>query len=130
MNKGTVTKLLDLIKATIPTRPLQDAYVIIPNNYQNTTALFHNGTVIRSHPVPAQLVRSGVVLYGYCQEIESKLKVIASGNIPDHGSLMGNDMMMVDVEIEVPHSVLASLIKDIGANWDIDYLLEMGLVID
>ncbi|KAE8021680.1 hypothetical protein FH972_007551 [Carpinus fangiana] len=32
--------------------------------------------------------------------------------------------------LEVPHSVLVSLAKDIGADRDIDYELELGLTID
>ncbi|KAL2461524.1 putative desiccation-related protein LEA14 [Abeliophyllum distichum] len=57
-------------------------------------------------------------------------RVIASGKLPDPGSLKGNDKTMVEVEMKVPHDVLMSLIKDLSADWDIDYLLEMGLVVD
>ena len=32
--------------------------------------------------------------------------------------------------MKVPHSILLSLAKDIGADWDIDYQLDLGLVID
>ncbi|KAF3669756.1 hypothetical protein FXO37_08878 [Capsicum annuum] len=37
---------------------------------------------------------------------------------------------MLDVPVKVPHSVLVSLAKDIGKDWDIDYTLELGLTID
>lgn len=37
---------------------------------------------------------------------------------------------MLEVAIKVAHSMLVSLMKDIGADWDIDYLLELGLVVD
>lgn len=57
-------------------------------------------------------------------------RVIASGTIPDPGSLKGNDNTMLDVGIKVPHSVLVSLIRDIGADWDIDYQLDLALIID
>ena len=30
----------------------------------------------------------------------------------------------------MPHNVLVTLIKDIGADWDIDYELDLGLVVD
>ncbi|GFP91473.1 desiccation-related protein pcc27-45 [Phtheirospermum japonicum] len=62
--------------------------------------------------------------------LKSANRVIVSGKIPDPGSLKGNDKTILDVKIKVPHSVLMSLIKDIGADWDIDYVLEVGLVID
>lgn len=55
---------------------------------------------------------------------------IASGTIPDPGSLKAKDTTMVDVPVKVPYSILMSLAKDIGADWDIDYQLDLGLVID
>lgn len=39
---------------------------------------------------------------------------IASGTVPDPGSLKGNDTTMLDVGLKVPHSVLFSLAKEIG----------------
>ncbi|KAJ8748929.1 hypothetical protein K2173_013365 [Erythroxylum novogranatense] len=57
-------------------------------------------------------------------------RVIASGTIPDPGSLKGNDTTMLDVPVKVPHSILVSLVRDIGADWDIDYELVLGLTID
>ncbi|KAL6506512.1 hypothetical protein OROGR_024693 [Orobanche gracilis] len=50
--------------------------------------------------------------------------------MPDPGSLKEHDKTMLDVKIKVPHNVLMSLIKDIGADWDVDYVLKIGLVID
>lgn len=55
---------------------------------------------------------------------------IASGTIQDPGSLKGNESTMLDVGVNVPHSVLWSLARDIGADWDIDYDLGINLVID
>ena len=55
---------------------------------------------------------------------------IASGKIPDPGSLKAKDTTIVDVPVKVPHSLLVSLARDIGADWDIDYELEVGLTID
>ncbi|KAJ4843873.1 hypothetical protein Tsubulata_024350 [Turnera subulata] len=57
-------------------------------------------------------------------------RVIASGKIPDPGSIKASDTTMLDVPVKVPHSVLVSLVKDIGSDWDIDYELELGLIID
>ncbi|KAE8009218.1 hypothetical protein FH972_005667 [Carpinus fangiana] len=37
---------------------------------------------------------------------------------------------LLEVPVKVPHSVLVSLAKDIGADRDIDYELELGLTID
>ncbi|KAG8386211.1 hypothetical protein BUALT_Bualt03G0125400 [Buddleja alternifolia] len=55
---------------------------------------------------------------------------IASGSIPDPGSLKANDNTLLEVTVKVPHGVVLSLAKDIGSDWDIDYVLELGLIID
>lgn len=57
-------------------------------------------------------------------------RVIAEGTIPDPGSLKANDDTMLDVGVKVPHNVLVSLVKDIGADWDIDYELNIILTVD
>lgn len=56
--------------------------------------------------------------------------MIASGTIPDPGSLKASDTTLLEVPVKVPHSVLVSLARDIGADWDIDYELGLGLTID
>jgi LEA14-like dessication related protein len=55
---------------------------------------------------------------------------IASGTVPDPGSLKANDATLLEVLVKVPHSILLTLSKDIGADWDIDYQLDLDLVID
>ncbi|XVE73797.1 hypothetical protein DITRI_Ditri11bG0147300 [Diplodiscus trichospermus] len=55
---------------------------------------------------------------------------IASGTIPDPGSLKANDTTMLDVPVKVPYNILISLSRDVGADWDIDYELQLGLTID
>lgn len=56
--------------------------------------------------------------------------MIASGTMPDPGSLKASDTTLLEVPVKVPHSILVSLAKDVGADWDIDYELELGLTID
>ncbi|XP_058745547.1 desiccation protectant protein Lea14 homolog [Vicia villosa] len=74
-----------------------------------------------SHPLPICEIN-----YSF----KSATREIASGRIPDPGSLKAKDTTMVDVPVKVPYSILMSLAKDIGADWDIDYQLDLGLVID
>ncbi|XP_055814381.1 desiccation protectant protein Lea14 homolog [Solanum dulcamara] len=59
-----------------------------------------------------------------------KHRVIASGRIPDPGSIKANDSTMLDVPVKVPHSVLLCLVRDLGGDWDVDYTLELCLIID
>ncbi|KAM5555493.1 desiccation protectant protein Lea14 [Rosa sericea] len=67
-------------------------------------------------------------------EIDYTLKsigsVIASGRIPDPGSIKASGDTLVDVPMKVPHSIIVTLVKDIATDWDIDYELELGLIID
>ncbi|GFP89963.1 desiccation protectant protein lea14 homolog [Phtheirospermum japonicum] len=62
--------------------------------------------------------------------VKSAGRGIASGTIPDPGSLKANDKTMLEVTVKLPHSAVVSLIRDIGGDWDIDYVLELGLIID
>ncbi|KAI9180097.1 hypothetical protein LWI28_001144 [Acer negundo] len=62
--------------------------------------------------------------------LKSATRVIATGKIPDPGSLKANGQTVLDVAVKVPHSVLVSLVRDIAVDWDIDYELEVSLVID
>ncbi|MED6174646.1 hypothetical protein PIB30_071049 [Stylosanthes scabra] len=62
--------------------------------------------------------------------LKSDGREIASGTIPDPGSLKANVTTMLDVPVKVAHSILVSLIRDIGRDWDIDYQLDLGLIID
>lgn len=39
-------------------------------------------------------------------------------------------MTVLDVPMVVPYSILLNLARDVGADWDIDYLLEIGLTLD
>lgn len=62
--------------------------------------------------------------------LKSAGREIASGKIPDPGSLKASDATMLDVPVKTPYSILVSLARDIGRDWDIDYQLDIGLVID
>lgn len=55
---------------------------------------------------------------------------VASGKIPDPGSLKASDTTTLEVTVKVPHSAAVSLVRDVGGDWDIDYLLDISLVID
>ncbi|KAL6982058.1 Late embryogenesis abundant protein Lea14-A [Sarracenia purpurea var. burkii] len=62
--------------------------------------------------------------------VKSAGRLIASGTMPDPGSLTENGTTVLNVPVKVPHDVLVSLVRDIGADWDIDYELQLGLTID
>ncbi|CBI40417.3 hypothetical protein VitviT2T_023861 [Vitis vinifera] len=62
--------------------------------------------------------------------LKSADRVVASGKMEDPGSLPGNEKTVLEVPVKVAHSILVSLVKDIGADWDIDYQLDLGLTVD
>ncbi|XP_039021396.1 desiccation protectant protein Lea14 homolog [Hibiscus syriacus] len=63
-------------------------------------------------------------------DLKSDGSEIVRGKIEDPGSLKGNDTTILDVPMKVPHNVLISLAKDICRDWDIDYELNVKLIID
>lgn len=58
------------------------------------------------------------------------LREIASGTMPDPGSIKGNDMTKLEIPLNVPYNFLISIMKDIGRDWDIDYEMRVGLTFD
>nr|ACK99529.1 LEA [Knorringia sibirica] len=57
-------------------------------------------------------------------------RLLLSGSMGDPGSIDGDKTTQLEVPLIVPHSVLVSLAKDIFSDWDIDYELDVGLIID
>ncbi|CAN1293244.1 Desiccation protectant protein Lea14 homolog [Linum perenne] len=62
--------------------------------------------------------------------LKSDKRMIANGTIPDPGSLKASGKTELQVPVMVPHTILVSLVRDISRDWDIDYELDLGLVID
>ncbi|CAH8313317.1 unnamed protein product [Eruca vesicaria subsp. sativa] len=62
--------------------------------------------------------------------LKSDTRMIASGTIPDPGSLVGKGTTVLDVPVKVAYGIAVSLMKDISLDWDIDYQLDIGLTID
>ncbi|CAM0878748.1 unnamed protein product [Alopecurus aequalis] len=58
-------------------------------------------------------------------------KEVASGTIPDPGWIEDDsEVTKLEVPIKLPYNFLITLIKDLGRDWDIDYVLDVGLIID
>ncbi|KAF0923496.1 hypothetical protein E2562_006384 [Oryza meyeriana var. granulata] len=57
-------------------------------------------------------------------------KVIASGTMPDPGWIAASGTTKLELPVKVPYDFIVSLIKDLGGDWDIDYVLEVGITID
>ena len=55
---------------------------------------------------------------------------VASGTMPDPGSLTASAETKLEVSVKVPYDFLISLMRDIGRDWDIDYEMQVGLTID
>ncbi|KVH97245.1 late embryogenesis abundant protein Lea14-A-like [Cynara cardunculus var. scolymus] len=85
----------------------------------------YNAEVIVSNPYS-----TSIPICEIAYTFKSADRVIAEGKIPDPGSLKGNADTKLDVGLKVPHNVLVSLIKDIGADWDIDYEVNIVLIVD
>ncbi|OVA08133.1 Late embryogenesis abundant protein [Macleaya cordata] len=62
--------------------------------------------------------------------LKSANRVIASGTMPDPGSIEANQATTLELPMKVPYDILVSLARDIGSDWDIDYELQVGLTMD
>ncbi|KAJ1687995.1 hypothetical protein LUZ63_019385 [Rhynchospora breviuscula] len=62
--------------------------------------------------------------------LKSDGRVIASGTMPDPGWIAASGLTKLELPMKVPYDFLISLVKDVGRDWDIDYLLEVGLTVD
>ncbi|XP_066309204.1 late embryogenesis abundant protein Lea14-A-like [Miscanthus floridulus] len=57
-------------------------------------------------------------------------KVIVSGTMADPGWIAASGSTKLELPVKVPYDFIVTLMKDLGGDWDIDYLLEVGLTID
>ncbi|XP_047044925.1 desiccation protectant protein Lea14 homolog [Lolium rigidum] len=58
-------------------------------------------------------------------------KEVASGTIPDPGWIEeSGEITKLEVPAKLPYDFIITLIKDLGRDWDIDYVLDVGLTID
>ncbi|CAL9092388.1 late embryogenesis abundant protein [Musa troglodytarum] len=88
------------------------------------SALFHSDVSVSnpySHSLPICEVS---------YTLKSAGRVVASGTMPDPGSLPASVVTKLEVPVKVPYNFLVSLVRDIGRDWDIDYELQVGLTID
>ncbi|KAI3996131.1 hypothetical protein MKX01_031485 [Papaver californicum] len=74
-----------------------------------------------SHSIPICEVRYTLFSAG---------KEIVSGTMPDPGDIEENDVTLLKVPVKVPYNILMTLAKDLGRDWDIDYEVRVGLVVD
>ncbi|XP_051220538.1 late embryogenesis abundant protein Lea14-A [Lolium perenne] len=57
-------------------------------------------------------------------------KVIASGTMPDPGWIGASGLTKLELPVNVPYDFVMSLMKDLSGDWDIDYVLDVGITID
>ncbi|KAL7131040.1 hypothetical protein ABFS83_13G173000 [Erythranthe nasuta] len=62
--------------------------------------------------------------------VNSAGATIASGSVPDPGSLKANGETVLDVTVKVASTAVVSLLRDAVADWDIDYSLELKMIAD
>ncbi|XP_062226914.1 late embryogenesis abundant protein Lea14-A-like [Phragmites australis] len=62
--------------------------------------------------------------------LKSAGREVASGTMPDPGSLAASATTRLHVPVKVPYDLLLSLAKDAGRDWDIDYEMRVGLTVD
>ncbi|KAJ4794540.1 hypothetical protein LUZ62_045786 [Rhynchospora pubera] len=105
-------------------KPEADLTDVSIKNVSRDSAMFHSILEVRnpySHSIP---------ICEISYSLRSAGREIASGTMPDPGSLKGNDITKLEVPLKVPYNILMSLMKDIGRDWDLDYEMRIGLTFD
>ncbi|KAF3328669.1 late embryogenesis abundant protein Lea14-A [Carex littledalei] len=105
-------------------KPEADLTDLSIKHVSRETATFHSILEVRnpySHSIP---------ICELSYTLKSAGREIASGTMPDPGSLKGNDITKLEVPLKVPYSILISIMKDVGRDWDIDYDMCIKLTID
>ncbi|XP_010544773.1 PREDICTED: desiccation protectant protein Lea14 homolog [Tarenaya hassleriana] len=125
-----ISKLLEKAKGYVAEKlaniPTPEASVTDVNfKTANLSSVDYSANVSVKNPYP-----HSIPICEISYILKSDTRTIASGTIPDPGSLKGKDTTMLDVAVKIPHSIAISLVRDIGADWDIDYQLDIGLTID
>ncbi|XP_042391944.1 desiccation protectant protein Lea14 homolog [Zingiber officinale] len=93
-------------------------------SFSRNSFLFHSDVAVQNpytRPIPICEVSFS---------LKSAGREIASGRIPDPGSLTANGETKLEVPVKVPYDFMISLLKDVGRDWDIDYQLDVGLIVD
>ncbi|BBM99708.1 protein MpLEA-like4 [Marchantia polymorpha subsp. ruderalis] len=60
-------------------------------------------------------------------KIFSNNREIGSGQLTDPGDIKALDKTNIELPTVVPYDFLWNLMKDVGADWDIDYKFEVGV---
>nr|XP_043618740.1 desiccation protectant protein Lea14 homolog [Erigeron canadensis] len=123
---GLIDKVEQFVSDTVANMEKPKATVINVNlKGINLDSVSYTAKVNVSNPyiTPVPIGESTYVL-------KSSGSVIASGKILDPGSIKGNGDTLLDVEIKVPYSALIGLVEDIAVDWDIDYELQLNLVVE
>ena len=50
--------------------------------------------------------------------------------MPDPGWIAASGTTTLELPVKAPYDFIVSLIKDVSGDWDIDYVLEVGITID
>ncbi|XP_020573392.1 late embryogenesis abundant protein Lea14-A-like [Phalaenopsis equestris] len=62
--------------------------------------------------------------------LKSADRIVASGTMADPGWIEASKATTLEIPFKVPYDFLISLLRDIGRDWDIDYVFDVGLTID
>ncbi|CAL9146923.1 unnamed protein product, partial [Musa hybrid cultivar] len=128
--QGAMSSLIDKAKefvaekiAKMP-KPEASLESLSIKSFTRDSILFHSEVAVLnpySHSIP-------ICQLSYA--LKSAGREVASGTMPDPGSLTASAETKLEVSLKVPYDFLISLMRDIGRDWDIDYEMQVGLTID
>ncbi|XP_048567971.1 late embryogenesis abundant protein Lea14-A-like [Triticum urartu] len=93
-------------------------------------SISREGVALHSHVDVSNPYSYRIPICELTYTFKSDGNVIASGTMPDPGWIGASGTTKLELPVNVPYDFVMSLMKDLSGDWDIDYVLEVGITID
>ncbi|CAO2170690.1 unnamed protein product [Urochloa humidicola] len=127
---GLVSGLMDKAKGFVAEKVAQIPKPEASLERVSFKSISRQGIELHSHVDVANPYSHRIPICEVTYTFKSDGKVIASGTMADPGWIAASGSTKLELPVKVPYDFIVTLMKDLGGDWDIDYVLEVGLTID
>ncbi|CAO2204070.1 unnamed protein product [Urochloa humidicola] len=127
---GLVSGLMDKAKGFMAEKVAQIPKPEASLDRVSFRSISRQGIELHSHVDVSNPYSHRIPICEVTYTFKSDGKVIASGTMADPGWIAASGSTKLELPVNVPYDFIVSLMKDLGGDWDIDYVLEVGLTID
>ncbi|ONM40095.1 late embryogenesis abundant protein Lea14-A [Zea mays] len=127
---GLMAGLMDKAKGFVVEKVMQIPKPEAALDHVSFRSISREGVELHSHVDISNPYSHRIPICEITYTFKSAGKVIASGTMPDPGWIAASGSTKLDLPVKVPYDFIVSLMKDLGGDWDIDYMMEVGLTVD